>query len=166
MTHIDYPSTSLKAYLILDEQSKGALVRRELLNFFDIHSPRKEYTLSSSWGKFLISGRRANGFAIYSLKRKSEIHLLEVIECQDIPNNRNEIPTSDFVKHHPRLGRIMTELSPHNCEAKKRLLVGRDFIDAHYFLEQVIGPPNSPFFQKTDMSMGDHLVHWKESLSR
>lgn len=166
MTHIDYPSTSLKAYLILDEQSKGALVRRELLNYFDIHSPRKEYTLSSSWRKFLISGRRANGFAIYSLKRKSEIHLLEVIECQDIPNNRNEIPTSDFVKHHPRLGRIMTELSPHNCEAKKLLLVGRDFIDAHYFLEQVIGPPNSPFFQKTDMSMGDHLVHWKESLSR
>lgn len=166
MTHIDYPSKSLKAYLILDKQSKGTLVRRELLNYFDKHSPRKEYTLSSSWGKFLMSGRRANGFVIYSLDRKSEIHLLKVIECQDIPNNRNEIRISDIVKHHPRLGRITTELSPQDCEAKKLLQFGRDFIDAHYFLEQVFGPPNSPFSQKTDMWMGDHLVHWKESLSR
>lgn len=44
VTHIDYPSTSLKAYMILDEQSNRTLVRSELLDYFDRHSTPKEYT--------------------------------------------------------------------------------------------------------------------------
>lgn len=35
VTHIDYPSTSLNAYMILDEQSNRTLVRSELLDYFD-----------------------------------------------------------------------------------------------------------------------------------
>lgn len=72
VTHIDYSSTSLNAYMILDEQSSSTLVRSELLDYFDIHSTPKEYTLSSSSGKFLMSGRRATGFVIQSLDRKSK----------------------------------------------------------------------------------------------
>lgn len=118
VTHIDYPLTSLKAYMILDGQSNRTLVRSEPLDYFDIHSTPKEYTLSSCSGKSLMSGRRANGFVIISLDRKSEICLPEVIECQGIPNSRNEIPTPDIIRHHPHLRRIMTELNPLDCEAE------------------------------------------------
>lgn len=148
VTHIDYPSTSLKAYMILDEQSTRTLVRSELLDYFDIHSTPKEYTSSSCSEKSLMSGRRANGFVIQSLDRKSEIRLPKVIEFQDIPYNRNEIPTPDIIKHHPHLRRVMTELSPLDCEAEILFLVGRDAIEAHHVLEQVLGPPNSPFAQR------------------
>lgn len=71
----------------------------------------------------------------------------EVIECQDISNNRNEIPTPDIVKRHPHLRRVMTELCPLNCETEIRLIVGRDAIDAHHVLE-VFEPPISPFAQR------------------
>lgn len=100
-----------------------------------------------------MSGRRANGFVIQSLDRKSEIRLPEVIKCQDIPNNRNEIPTPDIIKHHPHLRRVMTELSPLDCEDEILLLVGRDAIDAHHALEQVLGPPNSPFAQRLTLGL-------------
>lgn len=42
----------------------------------------------------------------------------------------------------------MTELSPLDCEAEILLLVRRDGIDAQHVMEQVIGPPNSPFAQR------------------
>lgn len=108
-----------------------------------------------------MSERRANGFVIQSLNKKGEIRLLEVIECQDIPNNRNEIPTPDIIKHHPHLRRVMMELSSLDCEAEILLLVGRDAIDAHHVLEQVLGPPNSSFAQRLTLGwaiIGDRYI--------
>lgn len=75
VAHIDYPSTCLKASMVLDEQSNRMLVRSKLLDYFDIHSPPKEYTLSSCSEKSLMLGRRDNGFVIQSLDGKSEICL-------------------------------------------------------------------------------------------
>lgn len=80
------------------------------------------------------------------------------MECQDIPNNRNEIPTPDIIKHQPHLRRVMMELSPLDCEAEILLLVGRD---AHHVLEQVLGPPNSPFAQRLTLGwaiIGDMCI--------
>lgn len=147
--------------MILDGQSNRTLVRSEPLDYFDIHSTPKEYTLSSCSGKSLMSGRRANGFVIISLDRKSEICLPEVIQCQGIPNSRNEIPTPDIIRHHPHLRRIMTELNPLDCEAEILLLVGRDAIDAHHVLDQVLGPSNSPFAQRLTLGwaiLGDMCI--------
>lgn len=92
--------------------------------------------------------RRANGFAIQSLDGKNEICLLKVIECQDIPNNWNEILTPDIVRHHPLLRRVIAELSPLDFEAEILLLIERDAIEAHHVLEQVLEPLNSPFAQR------------------
>lgn len=138
VTHIDYSSTSLKAYMILDEQSNRTLVRSMLLDYLDIHSTPKEYTLSSCSKKSLKSGRRANGFVLQSLDIKSEIRLPEVIECQDIPNNRN---TSSS---RTRCYRCTS--CPGTSSWTSKL----------------------SFCPKTDIRMGDHwgYVHWMELLSR
>lgn len=55
----------------------------------------------------------------------------------------------------------MTELSPPDCEAEILLLVGRDAIDAHHVLEQVLGPSNSPFAQRLTLGwviIGDMCI--------
>lgn len=57
------------------------LVWSEFLDYFDIYLILKEYILLSCLGKFLMLGRRVNGFVIILLDRKSEICLFEVIEC-------------------------------------------------------------------------------------
>lgn len=49
-----------------------------------------------------MTGRRANGFIVRLLKGK-QLYLPTLIECDIIPNNRNEIPTSAVASCYPDL---------------------------------------------------------------
>lgn len=65
-----------------------------------------------------------------------------------LPDNRNEIPTSDAAQNHPQLQGITTEIPALDPTAQILLLIGRDVIQAHKVLDQCNGPLNAPLAQK------------------
>ncbi|XP_056016958.1 uncharacterized protein LOC130053620 [Ostrea edulis] len=140
--------SAVRMYAIIDEQSNRTLARSEFFNLFDTHNETQTYTLFSCSGRSICSGRRACGFVIESIDGSYQINLPTVIECDDIPNNRQEIPTPEVANAYPHLSEIASELHPLDIDMEILLLIGRDLGDAHHIIEQRIGPSQSPYAQK------------------
>ncbi|XP_056002772.1 uncharacterized protein LOC125674273 [Ostrea edulis] len=139
VTNKNIPQTQIKAYVILDEQSNKTLARSELFDSFGVNSVLMEYILRSCSGKSQMFGRKSGGFIIQSVDMSAKIVLPEIIECRDIPNNRNEIPTPEAMRHYSHLCDIANKLEPIDADADILLLIGRDAIEVHHVLEQVVG---------------------------
>lgn len=102
------------------------------------------YLLSTCSGQTRRTGRKLRNVNIESIDGSRSFHLPPVLECDQIPDVRNEIPTPDVASHYPHLRDIESFIPPLNPDAKIMLLIGRDLIEAHHVLDQRIGPPNSP----------------------
>ncbi|XP_063446815.1 uncharacterized protein LOC134726347 [Mytilus trossulus] len=95
-----------------------------------------------------MNGRRVSGLLLESLDGSTKMQLPTVIECKEIPNNRDEIPTPDVANYHDHLRSISHELEPLDENADILLLIGRDLLEAHHIIEQRIGPAHSPYAQR------------------
>ena len=62
-----------------------------------------EYTLSSCAGVVTNSERRASGYQVQSLDGSISLSLPTLIECNQIPENREEIPTPNAARYHSHL---------------------------------------------------------------
>lgn len=129
--HRDIPNKYIKIYAILDEQSNKSLAKKELFDEFNIQSQQESYTLSTCSGRLDTTGRRSKGFIIESLDGNTQLDLPTIIECEGIPNNRNEISTPEVAMFHPHLEDIAHELSPLDCQSDILSLIGRDLMEAH-----------------------------------
>jgi hypothetical protein len=112
------------------------------LDFYQIHSQPEEYIMNSCNGKIMTSGRRASGFVLESCDRQVHIDLPVLIECDNIPNNKQEIPSLEVTRHHQHLCDIELEGLDGSCEIL--LLLGRDVPYVHRILDQRFGHPNAP----------------------
>ncbi|XP_073769028.1 uncharacterized protein [Danio rerio] len=142
---------AVKVYAILDEQSNRSLVRSQFFEVFSDQSPCAPYILRTCAGVKESAGRRASGYEVESLDGTVCISLPSLIECNDIPNNRDEIPTPDVARSHTHLksmAHFIPELDP---KAPIMLLLGRDVIRVHKVRKQVNGPHNLPYAQKLDL---------------
>ena len=142
---------AVKTYAILDEQSNRSLARSQFFDIFDDQSPSAPYSLKTCAGLKETIGRRANGYKVESLDGNISIPLPSLIECNEIPNNRAEIPTPNVALHHPHLksiAHLIPELDP---DAPILLLLGRDIIRVHKVRKQVNGPHDLPYAQKLDL---------------
>ena len=70
------------------------------------------------------------------------------MECDEIPNNRSEIPTPNIAKAYPHLRNISSLIPEIDNSAEISLLIGRDMTQAHHVLSQRIGAPQEPFAQR------------------
>lgn len=61
------------------------------------------YSLRTSSGASNVVGRRATGLVVESIDRKTHLVLPTLIECNELPNNRLEIPTPDVALYHAHL---------------------------------------------------------------
>jgi hypothetical protein len=144
----DSPELAVKVYAILDDQSNRSLVKPELLDILGIHTEQVPYKLSSCAGSVETFGRRASGLVIESLDSSSKLDLPTLIECNQIPQIREEIPTPEVAQHHPHLNDIAEYIPPMDDSAEILLLIGRDLLEAHHIFDQRVGPRKSPFAQK------------------
>nr|XP_027232689.1 uncharacterized protein LOC113824141 [Penaeus vannamei] len=154
--HESNPRKRMKSYVILDDQSNKSLAKGELLDFFDVRSVAEEYIITSCSGRSVMTGRKAGGLCIQAVDGSLQMSLPTVIECDELPNNRTEIPTPNIARLHPHLKDIGSEISPLDDQAQIQLLIGRDLPEAHHVLDQVTGPPGTPFAQK--MKLGWVIV--------
>ncbi|KAL3983862.1 FRAS1-related extracelluar matrix protein 1/2 [Sarotherodon galilaeus] len=142
---------SKRMYAILDEQSNRSLARSEFFEAFKISGRSYSYTLKTCAGRTETSGRRASGYTVEPLDEKLSISLPTLLECNQIPNVRAEIPTPDAAYHHAHLKRIADKIPPPDPDAKILLLLGRDILRVHKVREQISGPGDAPFAQRLDL---------------
>ena len=86
------------------------------------------------------TGRRANNYQIESVDREFSFPLLSLIECDDIPNNRSEIPTPDVALHYPHLKDFAHLIPKLETDAKIILLLGQDIIRIHKRTNKLMAP--------------------------
>lgn len=142
---------AVKLYAIMDEQSNRSLVRSQFFEMFRDESQSAPYTLRTCAGVKESSGRRASGYEVESLDGTLHVPLPSLIECNDIPNNREEIPTPEVALHHPHLKPVAHLIPDIDPQAPITLLLGRDIIRLHKVREQVNGSHNQPYAQKLDL---------------
>ncbi|XP_062603305.1 uncharacterized protein LOC134265079 [Saccostrea cucullata] len=143
----DTPQNYYHTYALIDDQSNRTLARSKL--FDALCSPKTQsvqYTLSTCAGRSTVTGRQISGLTIESLDGTFRIGLPPVIECSNIPNDRQEIPTPDVITHFEHLKGI--QIPPLDEKANILLLIGRDLPEVHHVLEQKTGPRTAPFAQR------------------
>jgi len=59
-----------------------------------------------------------------------------LLECNNIPNVRSEIPTPEVARHHSHLSDLAHKIPTLDIESKISLLIGRDLLEAHHILDQ------------------------------
>lgn len=92
---------AVRLYAIRDEQSNRSLVRPEFLELFNDCGPSSPYSLRICARTKDTMGRRATGYVEEVLDGSVYISLPSLIECKNIPNDRNEIPRTAM--HHSHL---------------------------------------------------------------
>ncbi|RXN14933.1 hypothetical protein ROHU_008863 [Labeo rohita] len=132
----------------MDEQSNRSLVRSQFFEVFNDQSPSAPYILRTCAGVKESAGRRASGYEVESLHGTVRIPLPSRIECNDIPDNRDEIPTPDVARSHTHLKSVAHLIPEQDPQAPIMLLLGRDVIRVHKVRKQVNGPHNLPYAQK------------------
>lgn len=82
-------------------------------------------------------GRRASGYIVESLDNNISLHIPTLLECNQIPNIRCEIPTPDAASHFSHLRDIAHEIPALALDADI-LLLGRDLIRVHKVCQQIM----------------------------
>lgn len=145
------PHNAKKMYAIIDDQSNQSLAKTEFFDMFAIQSKTSPYTLKTCAGVTQVNGRRACDYVVKSFEGKMSFHLPTLIECNAIPNNREEIPTAKAASHHPHLKAIAAEIPPLDPQAEILLLIGRNLLTVHKVRKQICGKQDDPFAQKLDL---------------
>lgn len=137
-------------YAILDDQSNHSLVKTELLDRMCVETKPIVYQLTSCAGTFPMSGRRASGLCVESLCG-THMELPPLYECNNIPGDRTEIPTSEVAESFSHLREISKNFPPLDPKVHIQLLIGRDLPEAHHVHQQLIGPKDDPFAQRLSL---------------
>ena len=103
------------------------------------------------WSHRQISGRKAEGFQIEPVYGGLTLTLPPLIECNQIPTNKSEIPTPKAALFNPHLKAVAGHIPELDPDAQILLLLGRDIIRVHKVREQVNGPHSAPFAQRLDL---------------
>ncbi|XP_061128960.1 uncharacterized protein LOC133150443 isoform X1 [Syngnathus typhle] len=145
------PEKAEKMYAMLDDQSNRSLARSQFFDIFKIETDAYPYTLKTCAGLATVSGRKATGYHIEAVNGGVNLTLPELTECDDLPDNRDEIPTPEAALHHPHLKSIANEIPALDDNAQILLLLGRDILRIHKVRQQINGPGDTPFAQRLDL---------------
>ena len=97
------PDQSRTLYCLIDDQSNRSLATSSFFDAFSENGPPIEYVLSSCSGKYTTAGRRETGYVVEAFDKGFSLSLPELIECDEIPNNHDEIPSPELAQLVPHL---------------------------------------------------------------
>ncbi|XP_057700851.1 uncharacterized protein LOC130921225 [Corythoichthys intestinalis] len=145
------PEKKKRVYAMLDDQSNSSLARSAFFDMFNVQGTIFPYTMRTCAGLSETRGRKADGFIVEDVDGKVSMMLPTITECDQIPDNRDEIPSPEVAAAHPHLRSIASQIPPLDPSADILLLLGRDIIQAHKVRGQVNGPNNAPHAQRLDL---------------
>lgn len=70
-----------------------------------------------------------------------------MIECDQVPDSKDEIQTSDVAYHYPHLTEIVHHFPSIYDRAQVSLLIGKDLPEAHHVQAHITGQKGIPFAQ-------------------
>ena len=147
----DHPGNKIKAYAIIDDQSNCSLGTSRLFELLNLGGDSTQYTLRTCSGMTQAKGRRAMDLVIESVDGSKHHNLPPIIECDAIPNNRDEIPIPESAGFHPHLRGIAHKIPNIDMEADILLLIGRDAPPLHKVHESRNGTRDAPWAQRLDL---------------
>ena len=146
--HPSRPTTTVRTYALIDEQSNACMISPTLVDQLGLQSPKERYLLSTcSATKEIKFGRRVSGLQVKSLNGIIE-ELPTLIECDNIPKDKREIPTPKLAKQYNHLKDIAKEIPPIDTNADIQLLIGRNAPEIMKVRAFRNGPPGSPWAHK------------------
>ena len=146
--HPQRPDKIVKVYALIDEQSNASLISPKLVDELGITGTKEKYFLSTcSAKKETKYGRRVSGLTITSMNGVSK-QLPTLVECDNIPTEKHEIPTTESVKQYDHLRDIAGEIPPLDTKAQVQLLIGRDAPEIMKVREVRNGPKGAPWAHK------------------
>ena len=102
-------------------------------------------------GRSNVVGRRAKDLVIEAFNGSTKIPLPVLLECNEIPDNRTEIPSPQVAVHHKHLRPLADQIPDVDPEVDIMLLLGRDVPQVHKIRESRNGPNNAPWAQRLDL---------------
>lgn len=145
------PEMAARMYAMLDDQSNRSLARSDFFDLFGVFDTEAPYSLKTCAGVVETCGRRADGFCIAPVSSGNSFSLPTLIECNEIPDNRAEIPTPEVALQHPHLKSIASQIPELDPNAHILLLLGRDVLRAHKVRQHINGPNDAPYAQRLDL---------------
>lgn len=121
----------------------------------NINSETRDYQLQTCSGVKTMTSRIAKNLTVASMDGSIEHMCPPIVECDEIPNNRNEIATPAIARTFQHLSEIACHIPELDPQAKILLLIGRDLIVAHHVLDQRISH-DAPYAQK--LSLGWTII--------
>ncbi len=97
------PDKAIRAYCTVDDQSNRTLARSELFDQLDVQCDETNYLLSSCAGQTTAHGRKTSGITVESIDGSMKLYVPTILECDQIPNIREEIPTPEITYYHDHL---------------------------------------------------------------
>lgn len=125
------PEKAKRMYVVLDDQSNRSLARSDFFELFGINGGSFPYTLRTCAGSSKTMGRKADNFIVCSLDGKTQVPLPTLLECNMLPEDRDEIPTPGIAQYFPHLKSMVDKIPPYDARAPILLLLGRDILSVH-----------------------------------
>ena len=116
------------------------MARAKIFDKLNIKGSATSYTLKTCSGFKQTFGRRKRGLIIESLDKQVRHQLPTLTECDEIPNNREEIPTPEVARAHPHLFQIADKIRTLDKEAEVCCLSGEIFPHCTRFMSHATDP--------------------------
>lgn len=111
-----------------------------------------EYSVNSCNVIKVTCGRQATGVIIESIQTHKVYEFTAFLECERIPNQRDDIPTKEVASYYQDLNEIEKDI-PHldpqaNIQILTLFIIRQRSPKVHQVLDQKIGPKDTPHAQK------------------
>ncbi|XP_077980384.1 uncharacterized protein LOC144435656 [Glandiceps talaboti] len=138
------PTDYIETYVVIDDQSNAWMGDTQLFDALKINGPKLEYELSTCSSKELKRGRRGNNLILEAMNGKKRFPLPIVLENDNIPSDKNEIPTPEVCKAFNHQKPIADKVPELREDIGIHLLIGRNCPEPLKVRETRNGPINSP----------------------
>ncbi len=108
----DCPEQAERLYVVLDDQSNRSLGKSAFFKLFGINGDPYPYTLRTYAGTAKAMGRRVDNFIVRSLDGETKVSLPTLLECNMLPEDRDEIPTPEIARYFSHLKPVADKLPP------------------------------------------------------
>ena len=147
--HKSNPNHVIKVYGMLDNCSQGTFIQRDILANLDAPKVNTKIAIKTITGIIKEDADIVKDLVVSSLDGRNQIDLPKVFSRQDLPIDRNEIPTPERVRSWSYLKEIVDEIPDLDCDIPLGLLIGVNCPAALRPTEVIKEENGGPFAQKT-----------------
>ena len=97
--------------------------KSQFFDLFGLNGNASPYTLTTCSGKVETAGRKACNIIVESLDGKTKAALPPLLECNNLPDDRSEIPTPEITQYFPHLRQVTDKIPPLDTNAPILLLL-------------------------------------------